>query len=60
MWKGNGLLWNKIQEGEGNIMSDNINKFDREIWQKALILDTKLRQGGISPFIYLSPFLFNL
>jgi len=25
-------------------MSDNINKFDREIWQKALILDTKLRQ----------------
>ncbi len=27
-------------------MSDNINKFDREIWQKALILDTKLRQDG--------------
>jgi len=27
-------------------MPDNINKFDREIWQKALILDTKLRQDG--------------
>jgi len=29
-------------------MSDNINKFEREIL------------GGISPFIYLTPFLYNL
>ena len=47
MWKGNGLLWNKIQEGEGNMMSDNINKFDRMKYSNFLILIRIVNKGFV-------------